>query len=93
MPATPRHADMLIKSRGKRGRPGHRLPVTELGKRLRQLRVDAGLRQDELSAKLGTGQNRVCDWENGFHLPQLPALKTYADFFGTTVAKILEGVM
>ena len=89
----PAHYELITSARGKRGRPGHREPVTKLGQRLRELRSGHGLTQTQLATKLGFGQNRVCDHENGFHLPQLSALKCYADLFGITVAELLDGVM
>ena len=63
------------------------------------LRLHAGLTQAELGRRLRSGSrrrganNRVSDWELGWHVPNLITLKRYADLFGMTVAELLDGVM
>jgi DNA-binding transcriptional regulator YiaG len=89
-------AQMMADKRGKSGASGHRSTgATPLGRRLRELRLSTNTTQSDLSAQLGFGPGnaRVCDWENGFHLPGLPALKRYADHFGITVSQLLDGVL
>jgi transcriptional regulator with XRE-family HTH domain len=86
-------AELTVKRR--RGRPGHPIgpPETALGIRLHELRTRDGLTKGELAAKVGTAPNRLADWENGYHLPQLPALKRLAHHFGLSVSELLDGVM
>lgn len=73
------------------GRPGE--PPTPLARRLRELRLLADMRQEDLAARLGTAANRVSDWELGVHQPTLTMLTRYAAALDTTVSKILEGVL
>lgn len=88
---------MMAQQRGKPGGAGHRSTgATPLGKRLRELRLSTNATQADLAEQLGlprSHKTRICDWENGFHLPGLPALKRYADHFGITVSKLLDGVI
>ena len=67
-------------------------PQTPLGARLRALRERQGWRQRDLAAVIGTGQNRVGDWESGHHLPTLPVLQRLADAYDTTVSELLDGI-
>lgn len=67
-------------------------PTTELGARLRDLRLAAGFSQWQLSVKLNTGTNRVSDWEIGKHVPTLAVLARIAAVYGSTVPELLEGV-
>ena len=63
-----------------------------LGARLRELRELRGWRQRDLAAVIGTGQNRVGDWETGTHTPTLAALQRLADALDTTLSEILDGI-
>ena len=67
-------------------------PATPLANRLRELREAAGLKGAQLAVQLGTGQNRVSDWETGRHEPTLAVLRRYASLFGITVSQLLDGV-
>jgi len=69
------------------------IPLTALGERLRELRTRAGLTQWEVATALGTGANRVSDWETGRYEPSLPVLKRFAEVYGMTVSGILRSVM
>jgi DNA-binding XRE family transcriptional regulator len=88
---------MVAQQRSKPGAAGHRtVSATRLGERLRELRMSTDTTQAEFAEKLGFSrhhQTRICDWENGFHLPGLPALKRYADHFDITVSTLLDGVL
>jgi DNA-binding XRE family transcriptional regulator len=71
-------------------------PTTLLGERLRQLRAEAGLTQAEMAEQVGygrTGSGRISDWELGNVLPTLPLLYRCSRIFGTTVSKLLDGVL
>jgi transcriptional regulator with XRE-family HTH domain len=68
-------------------------PVTDLGMRLRDERVEAGLTQADLAEILGTQPNRISDWELGRHVPTLPLLERIAGVYDITVSRLLRGVM
>jgi DNA-binding XRE family transcriptional regulator len=103
-------AEFWLTEKPVRDRPGYRrhqiqaggvgeaqhLPcATRLGARLRELRLDAGWTQKQMSRRLGhrAGANRVSDWERGFILPGLMVLYRYAAAFGMTVSQLLDGVL
>ncbi|HET9017699.1 MAG TPA: helix-turn-helix transcriptional regulator [Thermomicrobiaceae bacterium] len=46
-------------------------------------RLDAGLTQQQLAARLGTTQSAVARWENGDVIPRLDTLQRLADVLDT----------
>ena len=54
-------------------------PVIKL---LREIRVERGWTQEELSAKLGKHGNQVTVWESGLTNPRLDSLLAWADALG-----------
>ena len=62
-----------------------------IGRRIRQIRVDAGLRQWELAGILGTTQSAVHKYEHGV-VPEPRRLIGLARVGGTTIEWILTGV-
>jgi transcriptional regulator with XRE-family HTH domain len=69
------------------------IPATALGARLRELRIKAGLTQWDVATQLGTGANRISDWETGRYEPSLAVLKRFGEVYGVTVNGLLRGVM
>ncbi len=57
--------------------------------RLRSLRKETGLRQEELAEKLDTTQRKVSYWETGRIEPDLMSLWKLADFFEVSVDYLL----
>lgn len=55
-----------------------RLLAIELGARIRELRLDAELTQDELAARVGTKREIVGRIERGLHLPSWHTLAEIA---------------
>ena len=53
--------------------------------RLRALRMESGIKQEELAEKLGTTQRRVSYWETGKIEPDLCALWKLSDIFDVSV--------
>lgn len=58
---------------------------TKISDRLKYLRLEKGLTQDELAKALNLGQSTVAAYEKGQHEPQIFSLIAYADYFGCTV--------
>ena len=52
---------------------------------LKNLRIESGLTQNELSEKLGIGQATIACYENGKREPHIFNLIAYADFFECTL--------
>ena len=59
----------------------------EIGKILRQLRIDAGMTQREVAEALGKSQPLIGHWETGYSQPDANTLFTLCSLYGTTVDK------
>lgn len=57
--------------------------------RIRDLRKEKGLTQQEVATALGVGQTTVANYEKGARLPDLSKLAEYADLFGVSVDYLL----
>ena len=55
-----------------------------------ELRVKAGLTQEQLAEKLKIDKSNVSHWENGASFPKRARLPKVADALGVTVAELLE---
>ncbi len=64
-------------------------PLAGLGTRLRSLRDEAGISQDELAEKLEVHQTAVSAWERGTAIPTPAALLRLAEFHEVTVDHLL----
>ena len=62
----------------------------EIGEKIRKLRTDAGMTQDELSAKLLVTRTAVSKWETGKGWPGVDSLKLIADEFGVTIDSLVS---
>lgn len=58
-------------------------------KRLKSLRLEAGLTQKEVAQKLKIGQNSYSNWENGTRKPIFPTIEKLADFFNVSTDYLL----
>lgn len=56
---------------------------------LKSLRIESGLTQHELSARLNIAQATVASYENGQRIPHITALISYADFFDCSIDYIV----
>lgn len=65
---------------------------TTIANRLFQLRQERDMRQADIAAAVGTGANRISDWEQGKHEPGLSSLRALAGLFGMTLSELLDGV-
>ena len=61
--------------------------------KLRQLRIDAGVTQDELGEWMGVQRKAVSQWETGRHGDMnLSTLRRYCRVFRMSLSELLEGV-
>ena len=60
-----------------------------LDKMLRQLRLEHGLKQEELGHRVGASKQSVSNWENGNIMPSVDLLVRLADFFGVSTDYLL----
>ncbi|MEG0784970.1 MAG: helix-turn-helix transcriptional regulator [Christensenella sp.] len=57
--------------------------------RIKELRLQHGLKQTDLSARLGITQGALSGWENENYEPDIAALKKMAEIFNVSVDYIL----
>ena len=52
-----------------------------IGEIIRSLRIEKGLTQSELAAKISSTQKQISKWEIGFLEPNIESIKKLAIFF------------
>jgi transcriptional regulator with XRE-family HTH domain len=62
-----------------------------LGERIRELRQQFGMSQDELGRKLKINGKQICRYELGGITPSIYTVKKFADIFGVSIDFLLEG--
>ena len=62
----------------------------KLGQRLSELRIKAGLSQEELGEVLGVTSQDIASWEDGSSEPTLSNIKKMATVFGVSVVDIVD---
>ncbi len=60
-----------------------------IGKRIKELRIEKNMSQQELGELLGITKVSVCGYENGTRTPNLETFTAIADIFGTTTDYLL----
>lgn len=62
----------------------------EIGKRIRQMRTNKGVTQEDLATYLGVSNQAVSRWETGVTMPDIYLLPSIALFFGVTIDEIFN---
>lgn len=57
----------------------------KFGERLKELRLEKGIGQIELAAKIGVSKGIISLWEQGKREPTLSSLVAIADYFSITI--------
>jgi len=65
--------------------------MMEFNEKLKGLRKQKGLTQEELAAALFVSRTAISKWESARGYPNLDSLKAIAKFFGITVDELLSG--
>ena len=65
--------------------------MADFGTRLKDLRIEYGLTQEEVADKICVTKQAVSKWENGLSLPDVAALGSLAELYNTTVDYLLTG--
>lgn len=66
--------------------------ITDIGTRIKALRVGRGMNQTELGELLGVKQVTVSMIEKGINNPTIAQLEIMSDYFGVTTDWIIKGV-
>ena len=61
----------------------------ELGKRLRELRMQREIKQTDLAEYLNCSPGTISNYENGTHFPDLETLRMLADYYGVSTDYLL----
>ncbi|MCH5159697.1 MAG: helix-turn-helix domain-containing protein [Clostridiales bacterium] len=64
----------------------------EYNEKLRELRVQSGMSQDDLAEKLHVARQTISKWEQGVNEPDIYTLKQYATIFNVTIDDIVGDV-
>ena len=62
----------------------------QLGKRIKELRIENNLTQEELAEQLGVSFQAVSRWENDLTYPDITLLPILANMFDVTVDYLLD---
>ena len=62
-----------------------------IGQRLKTLRKEKGLTQEQLGERLGVSSRSVSRWENGVNLPDFDLLLELCRLYGVSLDELLKG--
>ena len=62
----------------------------KFGEKLRQARLDAGLKQEELAKQLGVSRQTISSWENDRSYPDLGSAVKLSDLYGKSLDEMLK---
>ena len=63
--------------------------MTTFSERLKELRTEKNLTQQQLAKLTGLSQGGIANWENENRLPNINAIIVLADFFNVTVGQLI----
>lgn len=66
--------------------------MTDLGQKIKELRMDKGLTMEEFGKLCNTEKQTVNNWEKGRNEPSPERLKLIADVAGKSVSELIYGV-
>jgi methanogenic corrinoid protein MtbC1 len=64
--------------------------IMSFGQKLREIRKERGLRQQDVADALHLAQTTIANYEQGTRFPDIPTFHRLADFFGVTMDDLLE---
>ena len=67
------------------------MDMTRIGSRLKRLRQEKGLTQEQLAEKLYVSVRTVSRWECGSNLPDTDTLLKLSEFYGTDIGELING--
>ena len=63
----------------------------EISERLKEIRQNAGMTQEEVAEKIMVSRVTVSHWENGKSLPDIVSLISLSDLYSTSLDELLKG--
>ena len=63
----------------------------EISKRLKEIRQNAGMTQEEVAEKIMVSRVTVSHWENGKSLPDIVSLISLSDLYSISLDELLKG--
>ena len=81
---------MVWPVRGRAEKDGGRAGM-EVGGRIRELRAERGMSQDDLAARVYVSRQTISSWENGKTYPDVQSLLLLSEIFGATVDSLIKG--
>lgn len=64
--------------------------IIDIGKKIKSLRLQKGMTQEELANKLNISSQAVSKWENGVTTPDIQVLPDLSVIFGVTIDELFE---
>ena len=66
------------------------MDAKEIGKKLKQLRIEKGLKQSEVAKALNVSDKLISKWETGISVPSTEFTLEICEFFGIEVGEFLN---
>lgn len=63
----------------------------EIGKKLKDARVNAGLTQEQVAEKIMVSRQTISNWENGKFLPDIVSIMNLSDLYQISLDELLKG--
>ena len=63
----------------------------EIEKKLRDVRMQAGLTQEQVAEKIMVSRQTVSNWENGKSLPDIVSIMSLSDLYQISIDELLKG--
>lgn len=63
----------------------------EIEKKLKDVRIQAGLTQEQVAEKIMVSRQTVSNWENGKSLPDIVSIMSLSDLYQISIDELLKG--
>ena len=63
----------------------------EIEKKLKDVRMQAGLTQEQVAEKIMVSRQTVSNWENGKSLPDIVSIMSLSDLYQISIDELLKG--
>ena len=63
----------------------------EIGKKLKNARIEAGLTQEKAAEKIDVSRQTICNWENEKSYPDIISVIALSDLYSVSLDELLKG--